>query len=217
MYYIGFAVITGIFLLGAIMIIVPFWLKPEHKWVYIISAGPGALILLVSLFGYYGFFKALPQLRAMSMDIEQYIDEPAPSLTYTLLGVDGEFKLEESEGNVVLVNLWATWCPPCVKEMPDLSKLAQTYPGELTVLCLSDEDVETVASWVDEREELHQQVGFFNRELFVEPYSKVLAVRPMTFIIDRDGNMREIIRGSRTFEEFEAYIKPYLDESLAEL
>ena len=44
------------------------------------------------------------------------------------------FKLSDQRGKAVLINLWATWCPPCVAEMPDLQKLSEDYAGSLVVL-----------------------------------------------------------------------------------
>jgi len=76
--------------------------------------------------------------------------EEAPDFEITLL--NGEpFKLSEQRGKVVFLNLWATWCPPCVMEMDDIQKLADAYPEELVVIGASaDEDQATAEQFVEE-------------------------------------------------------------------
>jgi peroxiredoxin len=54
---------------------------------------------------------------------------PAPDFTFP--GLDGKMvSLSDYKGKVVLVNIWATWCPPCVDEMPSMEKLYQKFKGE---------------------------------------------------------------------------------------
>jgi cytochrome c biogenesis protein CcmG/thiol:disulfide interchange protein DsbE len=74
---------------------------------------------------------------------------PAPPLRLPALP-DGEVALESYRGHVVVVNFWATWCPPCVEEMPSLERLHRTLGGEgLAVLGVSiDEDGAALAAFV---------------------------------------------------------------------
>lgn len=74
---------------------------------------------------------------AATLAIEQR-GEPMPDLAIT--GIDGEpARLSDFRGKPVLVNLWATWCAPCVKEMPSLDALAARADGRLTVLTVSQD------------------------------------------------------------------------------
>jgi thiol-disulfide isomerase/thioredoxin len=60
----------------------------------------------------------------------QPLAEPRPASEFALQGMDGgEYTLADFEGRVLLVNFWATWCPPCRKEMPALERLAQHFDG----------------------------------------------------------------------------------------
>jgi len=64
---------------------------------------------------------------------------PAPSFTATTLGGD-EVRLEDYAGNVILLNIWATWCPPCREEMPSMERLYTLFQDEgedFTILAVS--------------------------------------------------------------------------------
>lgn len=75
---------------------------------------------------------------------------PAPDFTATL--VDGSsFTLSEQQGKVVLLNFWATWCGPCVGELPAFTRLVDTYGDKLSLLAVnSREDDQTVRDFLDE-------------------------------------------------------------------
>ncbi|WP_239804663.1 TlpA family protein disulfide reductase [Croceicoccus hydrothermalis] len=79
--------------------------------------------------------------------------EPIPEAVLTL--ADGTSRsLDEFSGQPVLVNLWATWCAPCVLEMPMLDDLAKGREGELSVLTVSQDldGADKVAAFFDQRE-----------------------------------------------------------------
>ncbi len=109
---------------------------------------------------------------------------------------DGEGKLlsiGQWKGRVVLINLWATWCGPCRKEMPDLAKLQKA---------LGSKDFEVVAISVDRKgvaasAAFLEETGAANLKLYVEPTTAILndlqaLGLPATVLIDRQG--REIGR-----------------------
>ena len=98
-------------------------------------------------------------------------------------------KLSDWKGRVVLVNLWATWCAPCRKEMPDLAKLQNT---------LGSKDFEVVAISIDRKgveasSAFLKETGAEALKLYVEPTTKILndikaLGLPATLLIDRQGN-----------------------------
>jgi thiol-disulfide isomerase/thioredoxin len=111
---------------------------------------------------------------------------------------------------VVLLNFWATWCPPCGAEIPDLVKLQKEYGRQgLQVLGVT---------YPPERQ---ARVLRFTRRLKVN-YPVALGTRetkalfssdetlPLTIIIDRDGKLRETISGILLPEEFEEKVRPLL-------
>ena len=64
----------------------------------------------------------------------------------------GEFTLSDHEGKVMLLNFWATWCGPCVGEMPAFEKLQETYGEDLALLAVNcGEDEDTVTSFLEKK------------------------------------------------------------------
>jgi peroxiredoxin len=97
-------------------------------------------------------------------------------------------RMEDLRGKVVLLNLWTTWCPPCVDEMPTLEALAKKMQGrDFVVLAVSEDEVPAnVGPWIAEHKftfpvllDEHGQVG---ADLGITGY-------PETFIVDRAGRI----------------------------
>ena len=141
-------------------------------------------------------------------------DAPAPDIGYARL--DGRrATLSELRGRVVLVNLWATWCGPCVREMPDLARLADRYAGMgLTVVALSDEPRETVAPFADTHD-VGAIVGLADLASLPPPFGRASDTRPVTVLIGRDGRIREMVVGAQSYAAFEALVADELAPNVA--
>jgi len=145
-------------------------------------------------------------LRAM----ERSHGARAPELSFARL--DGtSTTLAELEGQVVLVNFWATWCPPCVEEMVVLDELQQAYAGQgLVVLNLSDEEAGTITAWL-EKNPMVTLHGIVERDPPpAAPFDAMNQARPVSFAIDRDGTIRDTAMGRMNREHFEEMVRPYL-------
>ena len=116
---------------------------------------------------------------------------------FTLKTVDGrQVRLSDLRGKVVLLNFWATWCPPCKAEMPDLNALHREYGDahDFTVLGVDVEEQqpEVTAFW--------QQNGI-SFPLALDTAGAVstnlyhVRAMPTSLIIDRDGNIRDTWTG----------------------
>ncbi len=119
-------------------------------------------------------------------------------------------RLNDYKGKVVLINFWATWCPPCRAEVPDLVKWQREYRGRgLQIIGVTYPPQTT------------KEVRRLVRNLKVN-YPVALGTKqtkalffqgetlPVSVIIDREGNVRDIIEGILLPEEFEQKIKPLL-------
>jgi peroxiredoxin len=109
-------------------------------------------------------------------------------------------RMDELRGKVVLLNLWATWCQPCVEEMPTLQTLANKMAGrDFTLLAVSeDEDSKLVAPWIAERKftfpVLLDERGSVGADLGITGY-------PETFVVDRQGRIVHHHIGYRDWSE----------------
>ena len=138
----------------------------------------------------------LPLLAAWSFALAvqaQTID--APSVTF--ITIEGQkISLHEMRGKVVLVNFWATWCPPCRAEMPAIEKVYRAYKDlglEVLAVNTTDQDSETdAAAFVDELA-LSFPIPLDRTGDVSAAYS--LRGLPSTYFIDADGVIRSVVVG----------------------
>ena len=135
--------------------------------------------------------------------------EPAPDVE--LKTTDGKpLRLSDLRGQVVLLNFWATWCVPCRSEIPGLNEMERDLSARgFKVLGVTTSDTaEVVGEYQkDVRQDYTVALG---DDGVAARYA--VGVLPTTFIIDRQGRIRERIIGEKTRAFFEARIKPLLDE-----
>ena len=87
---------------------------------------------------------ALLLLGAAALAEAPRVGDVCPDFELTTLD-GGTFRLSDCRGKVVFVNIWATWCPPCVMEMPEIQRLAEAYPDRLAVIGVSVDELEETA------------------------------------------------------------------------
>ncbi len=154
---------------------------------------------------------AVPQraVQAAGAEAAELTAEIAPA--FTLKAIDGQqVSLADYQGQVVLINLWATWCPPCVRETPRLVRLHDKYRDQgFTVLSVN-------TTYQDELAKVQQFVRDQNMRFPVlldveDKFGAAYRARvlPTSYLIDRDGNIVQV----RVGEVDEAQ----LDEQIAGL
>ena len=143
-----------------------------------------------------------PQYKAAMAQLEAD-DAKRQDANFTLTDLQGKtWTLKDLKGKVVLVNFWATWCPPCQKEMPDLEALYNLYKDQgFVILALSqDDETEKVAPFIAER-----KITF---PVLLDPGQKVGKLFevngiPKTFVYDREGRLVAQSIDMRTRHQFE--------------
>jgi peroxiredoxin len=117
----------------------------------------------------------------------------------------GTLRLADFKGKVVFLNFWATWCPPCKEEMPDMERLHQRYaPRGLVVMAVSvDSDgASAVAPFVKEHR-LTFRVGLDPKMSTATLYG--VRALPSTFVVDRSGNIAYLALGPRRWNSKDAW------------
>jgi thiol-disulfide isomerase/thioredoxin len=119
-------------------------------------------------------------------------------------------RISDYKGKVVLLNFWATWCPPCRAEMPDLVKWQREFRGKgLQVIGITYPPTE-----LSEVRRVIRSIKVNYPILIGSTKTKTLfdsgETLPITVVIDREGNIRERIEGILLDEEFEQKVRPLL-------
>ena len=128
-------------------------------------------------------------------------DQARNSVNFTLKDLNGKpWTLKDLKGKVVMLNFWATWCPPCRKEMPDLESLHKQFESEgLLVLGVSDDDPDKVREFVQKQGTTYP--------VLLDPGSRVnhllhIEAIPKTFVFDREGKIVSQSIDMRTKSQF---------------
>lgn len=144
--------------------------------------------------------------------------QPAPEVAFT--DADGNpATLADFDGKPAVVNLWATWCQPCLKEMPSLDRLQARFAGRLVVAAISEDRTggKVVVPFVAE-------MGLKNLKVYLDPKSAVghaFALRglPTSIVIDARGRVVGKVEGPAEWDsdKMVGILEPLLDKEASPL
>lgn len=135
-----------------------------------------------------------PAAQAQGFEVQPWnARTPTPQLQASDL--NGKvWRLADFRGKVVLINFWASWCPPCLVEMPALQQLAATYGSEkLVVLAVNFKESSTVVRRYVQRSDLQLPVLLDSQGLMARQWG--VTVFPTTVLVASDGRVRSVVRG----------------------
>ena len=133
------------------------------------------------------------------------LPEPTRERAYdfTLTTLKGErVTLSEHEGDWVLVNFWATWCPPCVREMPYLQEIAETRDVHVLGINMGESEAQ-VRDFVDEHNVTFPILMGADRVLTIAYNARSL---PQTYVITPDGSIALRIFGELQIKQFDRWL-----------
>jgi cytochrome c biogenesis protein CcmG/thiol:disulfide interchange protein DsbE len=139
-----------------------------------------------------------------------FIGRAAP-LHFTLKDMNGvDVKLDSFKGKVILLNFWATWCPPCELEIPWLVEIQRDHPDDLVVLGVSIDDTpEKLKPYAADKKMNYPVLVGREREDVQDAFGPMFGI-PVSVFIDRDGRISRRHSGIATKAQFEKEIEALL-------
>ena len=114
---------------------------------------------------------------------------------------------------IVMINFWATWCAPCIEELPSLNELAKHYPEKLIILAVSNENTEDITNFLMAFPRFHS--NFIPANIGKEKMLATFSVRafPETYILDKRGKLIQKVIGPQKWnsEEWKNKIKTFIN------
>ncbi len=98
---------------------------------------------------------------------------------------DNSYRLEDFDNEVVLLNFWATWCPPCRAEMPSLQKLYNDYGDKIAIILVTSEEEKVVLDYL---KEYNYKLPVYFQRSALPPSFQVNSI-PTTYLINKKGNI----------------------------
>jgi thiol-disulfide isomerase/thioredoxin len=145
---------------------------------------------------------------AAPMDaVMQYKSKALPAFQFRNLGTNADESLQQYADKIVILNIWATWCPPCRAEMPELDELQQKYPEKLRVLAISDESQDIINKFLSTHPFGFTTGSFTSSNALLESINS----RPVSILVVK-GKVEDIVVGARGFSFFSDWVLPYMEE-----
>jgi thiol-disulfide isomerase/thioredoxin len=118
--------------------------------------------------------------------IDESEREVLTDYNWQLVNQSGEdYDFNEAKGKVVVINFWATWCPPCIAEMPSLEALYDSYKDDVVFLFVSNEDTITISKFMAKNNYSFQ---YYSPKTSNPKQFDVSGI-PRTFILDKEGQI----------------------------
>ena len=125
--------------------------------------------------------------------------QPAPAVSFVDLA-GNTVSFSEFTGKIVLVNLWATWCEPCLREMPSLERVQSRLGDKLAVVAISEDrgGSKAVEPFID-------KIGLKSVKVYLDPKSAIerafkVQGLPTSFLIDREGRVLGRVEGAAEWD-----------------
>ncbi len=150
------------------------------------------------------FFLATLATTGQANELKPWKGSATPSLAQPDL--NGKIhKLEDYRGKVVMVQFWATWCPPCLKEMPAMQRLEQKMAGKpFAILAVNMGETDKAVREFMAKTKVNFTVLMDEEGKAVGAWKVFVA--PSTFLVDPQGNIRHTLQGGAEWDQAE-YVK----------
>lgn len=122
----------------------------------------------------------------------------------------GDFSTKDHIGKPLVINYWATWCPPCVKEIPHFVDAQEKYKGQVQFVGISlDDSPQPVGPFI-KKHNINYPIVMSNRSIS-EQFGSITSI-PTTFILDKDHNIVDVAVGYRDITYLMNILDPLLNK-----
>ncbi|MFN2176925.1 MAG: TlpA family protein disulfide reductase [Anaerolineales bacterium] len=182
-------------------------IKTTNKGLYKIAVGiligAGLGLILFAGAGILQNRNVESSVRNGAMDSVPSVGKPAPD--FELMNIEGEIvKLSDLRGMVVGINFWATWCAPCVYEMPMFQEMYEEYSPDLEILAVNNQESEEVVLPFIKEMNLAYEI-LYDMDAQVALNFQVIGF-PTTYFVDREGVIRAVHVGVMNEDQFRGYM-----------
>ncbi len=141
---------------------------------------------------------------AASAQNDPLLNQPRPA--FTLPDLDGKLRsVSEWDGKLLVVNFWASWCEPCLREMPAFTRLQEHYGNQgVQFIGIAVDDAQAVADFLNDFEtKINYPILLGDANTFATPiaYGNQYGILPHTIIVDKTGKIGYSHFGSLTYEQ----------------
>jgi thiol-disulfide isomerase/thioredoxin len=147
------------------------------------------------------------EANAQNAKVIRFAKDPETAPPFLLRDLNGKIvSIADGKGKVVILNFWATWCPPCREEIPEFVKLQQAYKDKLLIIGASeDDDGPQKVQQFAERFAMNYPIVMATKEL-IDNYGGVPAL-PTSFLIDPQGRVVQKHTGLYEYEVYEREVR----------
>jgi thiol-disulfide isomerase/thioredoxin len=168
---------------------------------------------------YFFILAIILSVSAFSYDLRNQITETNVKVTlkddkapeFTLKSVDGKtVKLSDYKGKVVIIDFWATWCPPCRRGIPDLVSIQKEFKDKVVIIGISldrEKTIKDVPGFV-KNNEINYPVVYGDDKVVID-YGGIQSI-PTSFVVDKNGTVVDMHVGLVSKDTFVNKIKELL-------
>jgi thiol-disulfide isomerase/thioredoxin len=151
--------------------------------------------------------RSAAEANTRNAKVIRFAKDPETAPPFLLRDLNGKIvSIADGKGKVVILNFWATWCPPCREEIPEFVKLQQAYKDKLLIIGASeDDDGPQKVQQFAERFAMNDPVVMATKEL-IDNYGGVPAL-PTSFLIDPQGRVVQKHTGLYEYEVYEREVR----------
>lgn len=177
----------------------PFF-KAMAVWGVVLSAIGSLVAIGFGVFSGIKIYQAFSEMREIQPRAEEYIGIAAPDIKLTDMD-SNEIVLSQLKGKRVVLDFWATWCPPCKQEIPHFIVLANEVKSDnLVIIGISSEDKSVLKDFIKKNGINYPIVSADNLPF---PFDQISSI-PTTFFVDRNGIIQNVLVGYHDYDTLKA-------------